>query len=502
MRFFNRRCYQLFVYKEVVFFLLIFLFSFRIYSQTSISTGIEEKIHLVEGGLKKGMQIEGEDLKGMNIMDRMKHYNVPSMSIAIIHDSKIEWAKAYNTFTENAVNTETLFQAASISKSIAAVIALSLVEENKLFLDNNVNDVLRTWKVRETCYTEGEKVTLRRLLSHTAGLSVRSFEGYCTALAEQAIPDIVQILKGENPASNVPIESYDFPGNNFSYSGGGYVVAQKMMEDVTQKRFLNLASEIVFEPLKMESSTYALIWPKNTSYDIAIGYSVEGPIAGNWKIYPESAAAGLWTTPSDLARFVIEIQNAFHGRPNSILSSNSVKEMLRQQPNSKIGLGFKVNPLNSNVLEFSSSGLNHGYSAYLVGFTETGQGAVIMTNSTNSGKLMLEFLRSIADTYNWPQGHNHQSRIMKPILMDIDCYQKYVGQFELIRNHPSDAFVIATLYIEDSRLFINLSFEDKKFELIPESETRLFTIEGEFEVEFTQNNNELEIMGMRARRML
>lgn len=487
-------------YPDVLLFLLIFLFPFLIYSQTSLSFTIEEKIHLVENSLKKEIQIQGEDNVVMNIIDRMRHYNIHSMSIAIISNNKIEWTKAYN-ISENEVNPDTLFQAASISKSIAAVMALSLVENNKLFLDNNVNEVLTTWKVKENFYTKNEKVTLRRLLSHTAGLNVRSFEGYCSSLAKQSIPDVLQILNGENPASNLLIEAYDIPGNNFSYSGGGYMMVQKMMEDVTQKRFSKLASEIVFEPLKMTSSTFEFIWPHDSYYNIALGYSKDDSMTGNWKIYPESAAAGLWTTPSDLARFVIEIQDAFQGKSNSILSKHSIRELLTQQPHSKMGLGFKVNPLNSNNIEFSSSGLNHGYCAYLVGFTKTGQGVVMMINSTDGGKLMFELIRSIADVYNWPEGHNYQCRTIKPIVIDVACYQKYVGQFELIRNHSSDPLVIATLSIENNKLFINLSFENDKFELIPESETKFFALEGEFEIEFNTNNNEISVMGMKANRI-
>ena len=201
----------------------------------------------------------------MNILDRMKYYKVPGLSIAIINNGKIEWEKAYNVTSKNKVTTKTLFQAGSISKPISAVVALSLVEKNQINLDQNVNNILITWKVPDNEYTEIEKVTLRRLLSHTAGLTVHGFEGYSSSLEKKDLPTIIQTLNGENPANNPPVEPNNIPGEDFSYSGGGYVVAQKILKDITQDNFSNLANEIVFKPLKMKSSTYELIWPGSTS---------------------------------------------------------------------------------------------------------------------------------------------------------------------------------------------------------------------------------------------
>jgi len=495
------KCFKLF---SCITFLFVFVFSWQIYSQTC---NVETLMHLVENGLQPSIRIHGEDSIGMHILDRMKYYKVPTVSIAIVNEGKIEWSKAYNlSVQEHKGTTKTLLQAASISKPIAAMIALSLMGKNKINLDDNVNDKLKTWVVAGNGYTEEEKVTLRRLLSHTSGLGVNSFEGYHSSLAQSEIPSIVQILKGEGSANNRAIELAGIPGNNFSYSGGGYVVIQKWIEDISQKRFSEVASEILFEPLGMQWSTYELLWPENKLSNIvcAYGNSADGPILGYWKLYPESAAAGLWTTPSELARIIIDIQNAFKKNDNSVLSYPYIKEMLTRQPGSKTGLGFWVNPLNSGSdnIEFSSSGVNHGYCAYFVGFTGVGKGAVIMTNSTDGGRLMFEILRSIAKVYSWPEGYSHACEIKKPIIIDPVIYTKYVGQYKIIKNQPEKLPVIVSLFTMNNKLFVNLSFEDKEFELIPESKTKFFTIDGEFEILFSEsNNNELMIMGIKAQRV-
>jgi CubicO group peptidase (beta-lactamase class C family) len=438
----------------------------------------------------------------------MKYYKVPGLSIAIINDGKIEWEKAYNVTSKNKVTTKTLFQAGSISKSISAVVALSLVEKNQVNLDQNVNNFLRIWQVPDNEYTETEKVTLRRLLSHTAGMTVHGFEGYSSSLGKKALPTIIQTLNGEKPANNSLIEPNNIPGKGFSYSGGGYIVAQKILEDITQDNFYILANEIVFNPLKMRSSTYELIWPVNPSDDIAVGHSEDGKvIPGKWNLLPESTAAGLWTTPDDLARFVIDIQNTISGKSSKILSNSMTHQILTKQPSSETGLGFFLNQINSSIIEFSHGGVNVGYVAYFIGFTEIGKGAVIMTNSDNGGMVISEIIRSIADTYHWPEGYTQQYKIVQPVTIDPTIYQNYVGQFEINGSAPSDSPEIFTLSTKKNKFFITLHFptpssKNTTFELTPESEMKFFTEDGGFEIEFTPgNNNEFLIFDAKAHRI-
>jgi len=473
------------------------------YNQTQ--SDIEKKIYLVEHGLKTGIEVKNQAIR-MNILDRMNYYKIPSVSLAIINHGKIEWAKTYNINNEEILTPKTLFQAASISKPFTAIVALSLVESNKLSLDRNVNDMLSTWKVPDNKYTEIEKVTLRRLLSHTAGLTVHGFEGYSSSLTEQDLPSIIQILNGEKPANSPRVEPNNIPGTAYSYSGGGYIVAQKMMEEVTQAKFSDLVHKIVFNPIKMESSTFELIWPTNTNRSIATGHLKDGtPVKGAWNLYPETAPAGLWSTPSDLARFVIDIQNTFEGKSEKIISTKMMQQMLTPQPNSHMGLGFKLKQLNKHIIEFSHGGSNVGYKADLVGFTKTGQGVVIMTNADRGTKILPEIERSVADTYHWPQGYTDQYKIVQPVTIDPAIYQNYVGKFEIDDAQLSEPDIII-LSINNNKLFVTLPFpahENKIFELTPESETEFFNVAGDFELSFTPgNNNELTIAGMKAHRLI
>lgn len=472
-----------------IFALLIYCSFFQIYSQICI----EDKVNFIENNLISSIQIHGKGIEKKNIYDRMKYYKVPALSIAIINDRKVEWTKAYNFSSEGLINQETLFQGASISKPIAAVIALSLMQNNILTLDGNID--------LDYPFIRNKNVTVRHLLSHTSGYNLPNFEGYFSSTKESDIPNILQILQGEKPSKNIPIELLDTPGEKYSYSGGGYLIVQKLMEELTQKSFPILAAENIFKPLNMYSSTFEILWPNHLLKNIAIGYSDEGPIEGAWKIYPEAAAAGIWTTPTDLAQFVIEIQNAFDGKDNKILSKNMVKELLTVQSNSKMGLGFKINKLNSNIIEFSFSGINHGYTAYFVGFTGIGQGAIVMTNSTNGGKIIFEIIRSICEAYSWPEDYSNNYQVKHPIVLDFHSYQQLIGKYKFIEMQQASDPIIVNLYIRNNKLFMNLSFEDEELELIPESNIKFFNTSKEFDVIFTEDYKELEIMGMKAHRI-
>jgi CubicO group peptidase (beta-lactamase class C family) len=475
-------------------------------TETESKLDLNKKIQAVENGLKQSILIKDQHTPSMNILERMRYYKVPAISMAVINNGKIDWVKAYNISKDNVVTSQTMFQAGSISKPISAVVALSLVEKYKLNLDQNVNAILKTWKVPDNQYTEKEKVTLRRLLSHTAGVTVHGFQGYSSLLKATQLPSIIQILNGKKPANNLPIEPDNIPGKNFSYSGGGFMIVQKILEDITQEKYSNLTHEIIFKPLKMTSSTFELIWPKSTSSNIALGHSESGKIVpGNWNILPESTAAGLWTTASDLANFVIEIQNTFNGQASTILSSSSVKTMLTKQPNSEMGLGIGANQINPLVIEFFHMGANVGYIAHFVGFTKLGKGAVIMTNSINGVKIIPEIIRSLADAYQWPDGYTYTYKIVQPITIDPAIYQDYVGKFEISGSKPSAPLLALTLSAKNNKLFITLPFQSTKnetFELTPESELKFFTLDGGFEIEFTpDNHNEFSFMGKKAQRV-
>jgi len=352
-------------------------------------------IDKVENSLLPPIIIEGEELETYNIYDRMKYYNVPAVSIAFIDGGEIVWAKGYGytSFDSlNAVDENTMFQAASISKPVAAMAALSLVEEGMLELDNNVNEYLKGWQVIDNEFTTIEKVTLRRLLTHSAGLTVHGFGGYAS---KDSVPTLLQILSGEAPANSDAVLPDIVPGTMNRYSGGGYTVMQKMLIDISGETFPSLMEERVLSKIGMGNSTYIQPLPEKFHSRAAIAHRSNGEmIEGRWHTYPEMAAAGLWTTPTDLLKYAIEVQNSLAGTSNSILSQKMTEEMLTRQIASQ-GLGPGLSGEGDSLI-FRHGGANEGYRCELLAFARLGQGVAIMTNSDNGGALMNEIIRSFS----------------------------------------------------------------------------------------------------------
>ena len=360
-------------------------------STTALSSGdvVEANIQAVEHGYIGTMT------------DRMKYYKVPGVSIAVINHGVIEWARGYGieeTDTTQSITDDSLFQAGSISKPLAAMAALYYVQTGMLSLDEDVNNKLVSWKVPDNEYTQNSKVTLRRLLSHGAGLTVQGFMGYAE---NEKLPTLLQVLDGEPPANSEPIRVFMVPGTKWEYSGGGYVVVQQLLEDVTGKPFSEMMQDTILEKLEMVHSTYEQPLPQSLFSVATTGHNTGGnAIDGNWHTYPEMSAAGLWTTPSDLAYFIIEIQQSAGGNSNRILSTEMTQQMLTRQIG-EWGLGLQVGG-NGNTAWFAHGGQNAGFSCGMFGFIENGQGAVVMTNSDNGYRLAKEIIDTIAGVYKWP----------------------------------------------------------------------------------------------------
>jgi CubicO group peptidase (beta-lactamase class C family) len=281
---------------------------------------------------------------------------------------------------------------------VSALAALRLVQEGKLSLDGNVNDKLRTWKVPDNQFTAQQKVTVRRILSHSAGITVPGFPGYAS---DEPIPALVQILNGEKPANTDPIRVDVVPGTISRYSGGGYVVLQTLLSDVTDEPFPKVMNELVLRPAGMTHSTYEQPLPRNLWPLAATPYRDNSePVKGGWHTYPEMAPAGLWTTPSDLAQMAIEVQNAYVGKSSKILSQQMVREMLTHQKD-WWGLGFALESPGHKA-KFVHAGENEGYRCRLEVYAEMGPGLAVMTNSDSGELLIEELLRAVAKEYSWP----------------------------------------------------------------------------------------------------
>jgi CubicO group peptidase (beta-lactamase class C family) len=364
------------------------------------------KRNSVEQGLRPKELIAGDPKSRMTILERMHYYKVPGVSIAVVNDGKIEWAHGYGQITPNSspVDEHTLFQAASISKPITAFGALILVQQGKISLDDDVNLYLKRWKVPENEFTKTEKVTLRRLLSHTAGTNVPGFFGYS---AQTPIPSVEDVLEGKKPLVNTdPVEVTAQPGTEMKYSGGGITIVQLLIEEITGERFDLWMQNNVLKPLGMSESTFSQPLPPSSALHAAYAHHLNGvKVEGNWHIYPEMGAAGLWTTPTDLARFILYIQSGLKNKETNPLDSYYVKAMVTRQKigdkESDLGLGlFLIN--QGRDLIFAHDGQNEGFIARLLGFAFRGQGVVIMMNNDADWNLMEEITNSVADAYQWP----------------------------------------------------------------------------------------------------
>jgi CubicO group peptidase (beta-lactamase class C family) len=358
------------------------------------------RIQRVENGIPPISLGPNEAPVRLSLPELMKIYKVPGLSVAVIDDFKIAWAKAYGVTeagSDTPVTVHTLFQAGSISKPVAATGALYLVEHGKLSLDENVNDKLKTWQVPENEFTKDQKVTLRRLLSHSAGLTVHGFPGYEVGAP---IPTLVQILNGEKPANTAPVRVDFVPGTKARYSGGGITIEQQLIIDVTGEPFPQFMRETVFDKIGMNDSTYEQPLPPARAAMAATASHADGMVVpGKWHIYPEMAAAGLWTTPTDLGKFAIETALSKQGKANHILSEAMTRERLNPQIEN-IGLGFFLGD-GGNPAEFGHDGDDEGFQARLIMFADSGKGVALMVNS-DAGLTMASFLEeSIAKEYGW-----------------------------------------------------------------------------------------------------
>lgn len=396
------------------------------------------------------------------LQDGMAAFGVPGISIAVIHHGRIEWARGFGVahLAGAPVTAETLFQAGSISKPVAAMAALRLVQEGKLSLDTDVNRALTSWKILPGAAAPDGVVTLRELLNHTAGLTVHGFPGYA---AGAPMPTLMQILDGETPANTDPIRLEAPPGSRWKYSGGGYTVMQQLLIDAAHQPFAELMRDAVLAPIGMTRSTYEQALPAALRAAAATPYNADGTaVPGGPHSYPEMAAAGLWTTPTDLARYAIEIQQSLRGEANHVLSAELTEQMLIAG-RGNYGLGPIIGGSPENPF-FAHGGINAGFENSLVAYQRTGDGAVVMTNAQRGQPLADAVIRSIASVYGWPDFH---PIVRASVAVDPAILASYIGVYEL-----TPALSIAVTL--ENRQLMAQATDERKLPLFPESENRFF----------------------------
>lgn len=410
------------------------------------------------------------------IETQMARREIVGLSLAIIDDGKIVETRAYGTTTRGGsqrVTPGTLFQAGSVSKPVAALGALRLVEKGKLSLDEDVNVKLKSWKVPDNEFTTTEKVTLRRLLSHSAGLTVHGFPGYAVSAR---VPTVPEVLDGKG--NTAPVRVNVIPGTIWRYSGGGYTVMQQLVSDLTGKNFDDYMRDEVLRPLGMTSSTYQQPLPANLAAKTASGYyPSRGAVEGKWHVYPEMAAAGLWTTATDLARYAIGVQEALAGR-SKVLSPEMTRQMLTVQKGS-YGLGPALAD-SARTLRFSHGGRDEGFDTFLEAYAETGDGIVIMINANDNSRAMRRIINFIARKYDWPNYPMPAPMAITEVETTPAALAEVTGRYEFQNNN------MMTLIAQRGRIFTDVTgLPDEEF--VPIGEGRFASTERPVQIKVLRN---------------
>lgn len=430
--------------------------------------GISFVASQILSGLESKYYVAGAQRERHTLATQLRHYHVPAASIAVIDNYRIAWvyATGFGDVASRApASPRTLFQAASMSKPVSAAAILRLFEEKHLDLDADVNTLLRSWRVPPFARAS-DGVTIRRLLSHNAGINVGGFVGYDR---DAALPTLAQVLDGAPPANSEAIRIASAPGSLTRYSGGGTTIAQQVAVDVSGEPFPRFMEETLLAPLGMGNSTFEQPLPQTMWSRAADGYYGDGrPVHRGWHVYPTMAAAGLWTTPSDLATFVIAIQNALRGRGHAPIDSTVAREMTTTASGS-FGLGPEVQPGY-----FAHSGANEGFQGVFYGLSSRGRGVVVMTNSDNGLLLADEVVHSVAKAYGWPV---LQAQPRKAMALSPSAMRAVVGRYATKFDEQTVTLTIAQS--RDGELLLQNSLAGSlRQRLYAEAPLRFFTLDG------------------------
>ena len=366
-------------------------------------------------------------VKKMSIPEMMKQDSIPGMSIAFVDNGEIAWTKHYgfaNIKDSVPVNSETIFTGASLSKPITAIAALRLVESGFLNLDEDVNLKLKEWKVPESKLTEKEKVTLRRLISHNAGIKNDLWNSY---LPTETVPTLNQILSGEKPSID-PATSVIFePGSRSKYSNPGYSIIQKLLMDTQNESFERIIDQLIIDPVGMKNSSIKQPIPDRLMEKRATGYTTDlKPYP--YRLFPYQAAGGIWTTPTDLAQFMITLLDDYHKGSNTLVSKEMAQKIFTKNINRYV---FSLWNWGDDIV-FQHTGSNQGFNCIMYGSINKKQGIVIMTNSENAFGMIDYIQRAVNDVYDWEYV---KPEIMKPVKKDISWAEKYLGDYKWRGNN-------------------------------------------------------------------
>lgn len=416
------------------------------------SAAQEAHVARVTASLSDPILLRGASVRRSTLAERMAEFHVPGLSVAVAEGGRLAWTRAYGVADANtgkAVTPRTLFQAASISKPIAATATLRIVQRGVLQLDQDVNRYLTSWHVPENEFTQREKVTLRRLMSHQAGTTGHGFLGIRQGAP---VPTVVQVLNGEPPATSERVTVDMIPGSGMRYSGGGVLIEQLVTTDVMHEAYTELTRRLVLDPFGMLDSTFEQPLSPARRAAAALAHDAAGcDYEGNLLVYPEQAAAGLWTTPTDLVTWAIQLAEAARGRHPELLSPELASLMThRLEAGSPAALGTFVWG-EGKARYFWHGGRSEGYACELLYFPETGQGAAVMTNADTGGSLLRSLLNAIAAEYGWI---DYGPQLVDEIRLEPGRLDRMLGTYSTTRP--------AAIRLQVTRQGESLFFESEK----------------------------------------
>lgn len=460
--------------KKGLLLFTLWLCTSHLFAQTTYSKATLEKIRAFENSLAGRVIIENEP--AYTIEDRMRHYKVKGLSIAVVQDYKVVWARGYgwaDVSEQRPVTPETLFEPGSISKTLNAVGVLKLVQDKKLDLHTNINTYLKSWKFPYDTVSHNKKITLAHLLSHSAGLTVHGFPGYDMTAD---IPTVPQILDGVPPANTPAVRSAFEPGLRYQYSGGGTTISQLIVTDVTGQPYDAFMYKNVLKPMGMENSFYSQPPPVEKRKLCATGYYRDGSaVLNKFHVYPEQAAAGLWMTPTDLCHYIIETQLAYEGKSAKVLNQEMTRLRLTPYNDQMSALGVFIENRNG-ALYFQHSAGNEGFCGVYYGSMEGGNGVAVFLNSEGYG-ILQEVVNSVARVYGWKEFYKPVYK--KTVAVPETIMQEYVGVY----MGAPDRFVNIMKREDGYYQFADGNYSKMYFT----SETDCFNMEVSSEKHFTRN---------------
>lgn len=444
----------------------------------------------LQHGLRPTVIKAGDALPGWSLRERMAHYHVPGVAIAVLEDGEVVEAVGFGVReagTHDAVDGDTLFSVGSISKVITAATSLRLAALGQIDLDRDVDTYLKSWHMPATPGIAGPAVTMRMLMSHTAGVTVHGFQDY---LPGEVLPTLLETLDGKPPAKNDPVRLEREPGSRGDYSGGGIMIEQQVLEDLTGTPLETVARAQVFDPLGMRRSTFEN--PLSAARgNIAKAHDDKGAPTAlplGWQIFPEQAASGLWTSANELGAFVGALIKSYQGRA-AFLPRPIATQMMTQVSASPHGLGPRLDGAGTTRI-FHHGGANDSYHAWIEGYLETGDGFVILTNGANGYRLHGEIRNALSDALG--RGVNPPIRTAA-LDLDMPAYADYAGSYRIDTTVPMDlrgaiaySFDFDALEVGHAggALTLRLPEETEPVILLPLTPTHFVTLSGTRQFEF------------------